>query len=57
VIVGFTALLVLNNYNAARVAVQSETVALARIYELAQQLPESKREEIQGLPNLTLAWW
>jgi hypothetical protein len=31
------------------VAVQSETVALARIYELAQQLPESKREEIQGL--------
>jgi hypothetical protein len=49
VIVGFTALLVLNNYNAARVAVQSETVALARIYELAQQLPESKREEIQGL--------
>lgn len=49
VIVGFTALLVLNNYNAARVAVQSETVALARIYELAQQLPESKREEIQGI--------
>jgi hypothetical protein len=49
VIVGFTSLLVLNNYNAARVAVQSETADLARIYELAQQLPESKREEIQGL--------
>jgi len=49
VIVGFTSLLVLNNYNAARVVVQSETADLARIYALAQQLPEPKREEIQGL--------
>ena len=49
VIVGFTSLLVLNNYNAARTAVQSETADLARIYKLAQQLPESKREEIRGL--------
>jgi len=48
-IVEFTSLLVLNNYNAARVAVQSESGALARIYELSQRLPESKREEIQGL--------
>ena len=29
--------------------VESETADLARIYELAQQIPESKREEIQGL--------
>jgi hypothetical protein len=49
VIVGFISLLVLNNYNAARAAVQSESADLARIYELAQQLPEAKREEIQGL--------
>jgi hypothetical protein len=49
VIVGFTSLLVLNNYNAARVVVQSESADLARIYELAQQLPQAKREEIQGL--------
>ena len=49
VIVGFTAFLVLNKYNAARTAVQNEAADVARIYQLAQQLPESKRTEIQGL--------
>jgi hypothetical protein len=49
VIIGFTALIVLNKYNAARVTVESEATDVARIYQLAQELPESKREEIQGL--------
>jgi hypothetical protein len=49
VIVGFASLLVLNNYNAARIVMESETGDLARIYALAGQLPESKREEIRGL--------
>jgi hypothetical protein len=49
VIVGFTAFLVLNNYNAARTTVQNEAADVRRIYQLAQQLPESKRGEIQEL--------
>jgi hypothetical protein len=49
VIVGFTSFLVLNEYNAARTTVQNEAADVARIYDLAQSLPESKREEIQGL--------
>jgi hypothetical protein len=49
VIIGFVALIVLNKYNAARVTVESEAADVARIYKLAQELPESKREEIQGL--------
>jgi hypothetical protein len=49
VIVGFTAFIVLNKYNAARVTVQSEAADVARIYALAQQFPETKRDEIQGL--------
>jgi len=49
VIVGFTAFIVLNKYNTARATVQNEAADVARIYALAQQLPEAKREEIQGL--------
>ncbi len=49
VIIGFAAFLVLNNYNAARATVQHEAEDVSRIYALAQQLPESKRNEIQGL--------
>jgi hypothetical protein len=49
VIVGFTAFLVLNNYNAARTTVQSEAADVSRTYLLAQQLPEPKRGEIQAL--------
>lgn len=49
VIVGFTAFLVLNKYNTARETVEDEAAGVARIYELAQQLPESEREEIRGL--------
>ncbi len=49
VIVGFTAFLVLNKYNAAQTTVQNEAADVARIYQLAQQFPESKRDEIQGL--------
>ena len=49
VIVGFTAFIVLNKYNAARVTVQNESADVARIYALAQQLPQSKRDEIRGL--------
>ncbi len=49
VIVEFTAFLMLNKYNTARATVQNEAADVARIYELAQQFPESKRDEIQGL--------
>ena len=49
VIVGFTAFLVMNKYNTARTTVENEAADVARIYQLAQQYPESKREEIQGL--------
>ena len=49
VIVGFTSFLVLNNYNAARTTVQSEAADISRIYLLARRLPESKRDEVQGL--------
>jgi Protein of unknown function (DUF4239) len=49
VIIGFTALIVLNKYNAARTTVESEAADVARIYQLAQELPESKQQEIRGL--------
>jgi hypothetical protein len=49
VIVGFTSYIALNTYNTARATVQNEAADVARVYELAQQLPESKREEIRGL--------
>jgi hypothetical protein len=49
VIVGFTAFIVLNKYNATRVTVQNEAADVARIYALAQQLPQSRRDEIRGL--------
>jgi hypothetical protein len=49
VIIGFIALIVLNKYNAARTTVESEAADVARIYQLAHELPKSKREEIQGL--------
>jgi hypothetical protein len=47
VIVGFTAFLVMNKYNAALATVQSEAADVAQIYELAQSLPESERNEVQ----------
>jgi len=49
VIVGFSAFLVLNKYHAAQQTVQSEAGDVEEIYRLAQPLPESKREQIQGL--------
>jgi len=49
VIVGFSAVLVLNKYHAAQQTVQSEAADVEEIYRLAQPLPESKREQIQGL--------
>jgi hypothetical protein len=49
VIVGFSAFLVLNKYHAAQQTVQSEAGDVEQIYHLAQQLPESERERIQGL--------
>ena len=38
----------MNNYSAARAAVQHEAADVSQIYALAQQLPGSKRDEIQG---------
>jgi hypothetical protein len=49
VIVGFSAFLVLNKYHTAQQTVQSEAADVEEIYHLAQALPESKREQIQGL--------
>lgn len=49
VIVGFTAFIVLNKYNAAWTTVEDEAADVARIHALAQQLPEPPRDEIQGL--------
>jgi hypothetical protein len=49
VIVGFSAFLVLNKYHAAQQTVQSEAADVEEIYHLAQPLPPSKREQIQGL--------
>jgi hypothetical protein len=49
VIVGFSAFLVLNKYQAAQQTVQSEAGDIEQIYRLAQPLPEPKREQIQGL--------
>jgi hypothetical protein len=49
VIVGFSAFLALNQYHAAQQTVQSEASNIEEIYHLAQPLPESKQEQIQGL--------
>jgi hypothetical protein len=49
VIVGFSAFLVLNKYHAARQTVQSEAAEVEEIYRLAEQLPQPKRDQIQGL--------
>ncbi len=51
VIVGFSAFLVLSKYQAAEQAVQSEPEDVRAIYHLAQALPESKREQIEGLAS------
>ncbi len=49
IIVGLTAFLVLDEYSDAEVALQSEAGNVEEIYRLAEPLPESKREQIQGL--------
>jgi hypothetical protein len=49
VIVGFSAFLVLNKYQAAEQTVQSEAGDLEQIYRLAEPLPEPERGQIQGL--------
>jgi hypothetical protein len=49
IIVGLTAFLVLGEYSDAQQALQSEAGNVEEIYRLAEPLPESKREQIQGL--------
>jgi hypothetical protein len=49
VIVGFLAFLVLNKYQAAEQRVQSEAADVEEVYRYAQELPEPKRDQIQGL--------
>jgi Protein of unknown function (DUF4239) len=49
VIVGFSAFLVLNKYLDAQQAVQSEAADVEKLYTHAEDFPEPKRNEIQGL--------
>ena len=49
IIVGFAAFLTLSNYHGAQLTVQSEAENVHEIYNLAQALPQPKREQIQGL--------
>ena len=49
VIVGFSAFLVLNKYQAAEQRVQSEAADVEEVYRYAQELPEPERDQIQGL--------
>ncbi len=49
VMVGFSAYIVLNKYNASQNTVKSEAGNVEELYWLAEQLPEPKRGEIQDL--------
>jgi len=49
VLVGFSSFLVLGEYRDAQQTVQREADDAERIYKLAEQLPEPKRDQIQGL--------
>jgi hypothetical protein len=49
VMVGFSAYLVLNKYNASQTTAKSEAGSVEELYWLAEQLPEPKRGEIQEL--------
>ena len=48
-IVGFSALLVANQYETAQRTAQSEANSVEEIFRLAEGFPESKRREVQGL--------
>lgn len=47
--VGFSAYIVLNKYNISQNTVKSEASNIEELYWLAEQLPESERDEIQEL--------
>ena len=47
VMVGFTAFLVLDKYNAAQETVQNEAGDVEELYEIAERFPEPKRSQIQ----------
>jgi hypothetical protein len=49
VMVGFSAYLVLNKYNASENTAKSEASNVEELYWLAEQLPEPERDEIQEL--------
>jgi hypothetical protein len=49
VLVGFSAFLVLNKYQAAEQAVQNEAANVEEVYRHAEALAEPKRDEIRGL--------
>lgn len=48
-VVGFSAYLVLNKYNASQNAVELEANSVEELYWLAEQLPEPKQDQIQQL--------
>ena len=47
--VGFSAYLVPDQFDAAQRTVESEAGSVKEIYRLAEQFPEQKRREVQGL--------
>ena len=47
--VGFSAYLVADQFDAAQRTVESEAGSVKEIYRLAEQFPEQKRREVQGL--------
>jgi hypothetical protein len=49
VLVGFSSFLELGEYRDAQQTVQREADDVERVYKLAEQLPEPKRDQIRGL--------
>ena len=49
IVVGFSAYLVLSKYSTSQNIVKSEASNIEELYWLVEQLPESERDEIQGL--------
>ena len=47
--VGFSAYLVANQFDAAHKTVEGETDSAEEAYRLAEQFPEQKRREVQSL--------
>ncbi len=51
-VVGFSAYLVLNKYNASQSAVELEANSVEELYWLAEQLPDPEQDQIQQLERV-----